>query len=564
MEFILVIAIIVIIGFISSFVFKRIDLTSEKRHTLAGTTKNFLSDLENVVYVKVYLESDHLPSGLKKLQRSVKEMLDEFRVYAGDNIEYSFINPTESTDPTTRNEIVKQLRDNGMVPFSLQERDSEGGQSSRAVYPGAWITYIAHGQEYQQIVNFFKDNIRTSMEQKITSSIEDLEYEFVTAMTTITKENVDRIAFIEGHGELNENEVIDITRALEQFYIVERVKIDKKLNSLRPYKAIIIANPTEIIDPFDKYIIDQFIMAGGRSLWVLDPVGANMNDLSFQASAMAGIKKLSTDEMLFGYGARINSDIVQDQVSSLIPLNTSTDTLSPPVWKLFPFSYLPLAKPDVDHPLVRNLNSVKMEFASTIDTVGENPNVKKTILLESSDLTKVVRLPILVSIEMAIQRFGPEQSNKPNSALAVLLEGEFTSNYVNRLTDAFLKNDSVEIKFLEKSEPTKMIVVSDGDAIKNGTGMQDGVIRTLPLGYDRYTQMTFGNKEFFLNCINYLCDDSGMMNVRSREINIRRLHFDKINKDRLKWQMINMLVPIGLIAGFGFLIYYLRKKKYAQ
>ncbi|MFC2097600.1 gliding motility-associated ABC transporter substrate-binding protein GldG [Bacteroidota bacterium] len=562
-EFALVFAIIVIIWTISSFVSTRVDLTSEKRYTLAKTTKDYLKGLENIVYVKVYLESDHLPAGLNKLQRSVKELLDEFRVHSKEMIEYSFINPTESPDQTTTNEIVKQLMEYGIEPFDLNEKDDEGGQSVRRVFPGALLTYRAHGQEYQQVVNFYKEKLGYSVEQTLNLSIESLEYEFITAIRKISKEAVDKIAFIEGNGELGEMYVDNITRALEEFYLVDRIAIDGQLNSLRPYKAIIIANPVEVYNDFDKYIIDQYIMKGGRVLWLVDAVDADMDDLAAVNSAMAKRKISGLSDMLYSYGVRINGDLILDQRSTYVPLNVSTDSLENE-WKAFPWAYIPIIETDQNNPITKNISDIRLIFASTMDTVQQNPNIKKTVLLRTSELTRNMRLPNPISIEKAIERFGKDRSNKPFSPVSILMEGIFTSHFKNRLTEAFLNNDSVNIENYEESEITKMIIVSDGNVIENGTRTEGGRIQILPLGFDKYTRAIYGNKNFLLNCVNYLCDDSGLINVRSRELQIRRLDFDKVTNDKVKWQLINLIVPLGLVALFGFFVFYFRKKRYAN
>lgn len=562
-EFILVLGIVIIVGFISSFVFTRVDLTSEKRHTLSNTTKEFLRELENVVYVKVYLESDHLPVGIKRLQRSVKEMLDEFRVYGKDKIEYSFINPTGSSDKATRDEIVKQLKENGMLSFNLRERDKEGGESIREVFPGALLTYRAHGQEYQYVINFYKEQMGVSQEQMINGSIEGLEYELITSLRTITKESVPRIAIIEGHGEWDTNRLFDITTALQNFYVVERISIDGKLDALRPYKAIIIANPVTPYNQFDKYIIDQYIMKGGKVLWAVDAVNFNMDNLVDTVSAMATIKPAAIGDMFFTYGARVNSDLIQDKQCTVLPRDISNDPNNSQI-KFLPWYYFPVVAPFGDHPVVNNLNYIRMEFASSIDTL-EVPDVTKTILLRTSDRTKLVKPPIPIHLSNGVIPDDNSQFDKKYKAVAVLLEGKFNSHYRNRLTEDFVSNDSIKIDFYEKSEPTKMIIVSDGEVLSNLVKRDNrGLIQRLPAGYDLYTKRIFGNREFIMNCMNYLCDDSGLMDVRSREIKIRILNFDKISESRTKWQLINILVPVIIVALFGFFVFYFRKRKFAR
>ena len=554
---------VILIGFISSFVFTRVDLTSEKRHTLSKNTKDYLKELDNVVYLRVFLESDHLPAGIKRLQRSIKEILDEFRVYAKNNIEYSFINPTESTDEATKLEIVKQLKENGMTSFQLTERDKEGGESVREVFPGVWITYRAHGQEYQQIVNFYKEQLGVSPEQVVNNAIEGLEYELITAIQTLTKDQVPRIAIIEGHGEWDANELFDVTSALEDFYLIDRITINSQLEVLRPYKAIIIADPKLPYNQFDKYIIDQYIMKGGRVFWAVDAVQFDMNSLVDTVSAMATSKPSAIGDMFFTYGARINSDLIQDKLLCTTLPRDISDNATTNI-KLFPWYYFSLATPYGDHSIVKNLNYVRMEFASSIDTLGI-PDVKKTILLRTSEQTKLVKPPIPIHLSNGVVPVEDSQFDKKNKAVAVLLEGKFNSHFANRISNDFLNNDTVKVDYYEKSEPTRMIVVSDGDVVNNIVRRDgQGLIQRFPAGYDRFTRYTFGNKEFFLNCMNYLCDDSGIMDVRSREIKIRILDYNKIMKKRTKWQLINILVPILIVAIFGFFVFYFRRKRFAR
>jgi len=558
-----VVGIVVALNVLSGFFFTRFDLTSEKRYTLSETSKDLLENLDDVIYLKVYLDGE-LPAGFRRLRDRTREMLDEFRAYSNNNIEYEFINPSNQPDEKSRNDLYRQLAKQGLMPTNIQIK-AEDGVEQKLIFPGAIMTY--RGQE--TAMQLLKSQMGAAPEQMLNSSTEDLEYEITNAIRKMTSLRAESIGFIEGHGELTERQVADMAKSLAEYYRLERVTINGKLNSLvsraegdsgavifPKYKAIIIAKPDTMFSEEDKFMIDQYIMYGGRVLWLAEPVFCNMDSLRYAPSTLAIPTSVNLEDMLFKYGVRVNTDLLQDARCAAIP-GPSGYVGNQLQWALQPWVFFPIVIPRSEHPIVRNLNGIKLEFTSSLDTVGKS-NIKKTVLLSTSDKTRALRTPTQVSLDVMVEEPKPEQFNKKYLPVAVLLEGKFESVFKNRLTSAI--KESRDIKFKEEGRSTKMIVVSDGDIMRNHIN-PDGTY--LPCGFDQYTSQQFGNKTFLLNAINYLCDDMSLTSIRSRSLEIRLLDRKKAESERTKWQIINVVIPIGLVLLFGFINAYFRKKRYA-
>lgn len=548
---ILLLLILAGVNIISSFVFTRFDLTSEKRFTLSPVTKNLVANLKDVVYVKIYLDGD-FPPAFKRLQSATREMLDELRAYSNGNIEYEFINPSENPDQQERNKLYQQLVSRGIQPTNLQAQNKEE-TSQQIIFPGAIVTY--QGQELPLML--LQDQIGSSPEQMLNNSVQGLEYGFGNIIRKLTNKIPFQIAFIEGHGEAGAEQVADITRELQSFYIVERIRIEEKLDRLKGIRAIIIAGPDSAFSEKDKFIIDQFVMKGGKVLWLIDGTKVSMDSLQSNDETIAIANEIKLDDMLFRFGARINYDLILDLQAAPIPVVTGY-VGNRPQQTLLPWYYFPLSNPESNHPVVNNLNAVKFDFVSSIDAVGSG-SVKKTPLLTSSKYARVFTTPARVNL--AIMREEPvlSQYNAPGKVFAMLLEGKFDSNFKNRIPPQIASNP--EIGFKERSVENRMIVVGDGDVIKNGVRKSTGGI--IPLGMDRYTGQVYGNKNFILNCIDYLCDDSGLMAVRSKELKLRLLDKTRLDASLLQWQVINTAGPVLLIVLFGIFKFYRRRKKYA-
>ncbi|MBI5218837.1 MAG: gliding motility-associated ABC transporter substrate-binding protein GldG [Bacteroidia bacterium] len=555
---VLIFAIIVLANIFSSFVFHRFDLTVEKRYTLTPATVKILKELNDVAYVKVYLEGD-LNVGFKRLRNATKELLDEFRVYAKDNVQYEFINPSESPDKKTRTEIFQQLYKKGLIPTNLEDKDGEGAVTQKIIFPGALISF---GNE-EVPVNLLKNNPAFTPEQNLNNSAQDLEYEFIDALKKVKTVEKKTVAFIEGHGELNRHETEDAAIALSDYFSMKRIRINGKLKALDGIDAIIIAKPDSIFSEADRYIIDQFIMKGGKALWLIDFIKAEMDSLVNSSNTMAMINDLGIHDQLFKYGVRMNPDLIHDVQCAQIPVNTAIAGTAPK-WKPAPWLYFPVIISHSKHPVTKSLDIIKLEFPCSLDTVGDDGNIKKTILLTTSKNSKSFTAPARVSMDILRKKPDVSQFSSKYLPVAVLLEGAFTSVYKNRnLPKEFF--ESKEIGFLSSGKPAKMIIVSDGDIIRNLVKKVGDKIYASPLGTDKWFSKIFyaGNKEFIVNAMNYLLDDKGTMVIRSRELELRLLDRERIAESRFFWQFINTVIPVAIIILFGIWLNWSRKKKYA-
>jgi ABC-2 type transport system permease protein len=539
-----------------SLKFIRIDLTSEGRYTLSDFTVSLLESLDDKVYVKVYLEGEGLPVTLKRYKREIKEELDEFKAFAGDNIVYEFIDPAESKDKEVRFAFYKSLTEKGLLPIETTEISDDGKTSQKMVFPGAGISY--KGKE--TIVNLLKTTggLAPESEENVNNSIQSLEYELTNAIQKLSKKSKPEIAFINGHGELNEYEVMDISTALSEYYTVKTGKIGGQAGILDGFKAVIIANPQEPFSEEDKFVIDQYIMKGGNLLCLIDGVRTDIDSLFITGSTMALAQDLNLNDLLFEYGVRINNNLLQDLFSSPIGLSTKASDGSTKI-NHYPWYFFPVLVSENNHVISKYLNYVRTEFTSTLDTVGLDPDVKKTILLRSSQDTRLEPIPAKISLDM-INLLPPDNQMKSGKKnIAVLLEGKFTSVFKNRPVEKYFPELSgADIR--TKSKPAKIIVISDGDIIRNEV-TSDG--RPYPIGFDRFTRQTFtGNGELILNAVNYLCDDEGLMTIRSREIKMRLLNRELIAEHKLLIKSLNVVLPLIPILLLGFLVSFVRKRKY--
>jgi gliding-associated putative ABC transporter substrate-binding component GldG len=561
----LLLVLVVLVNLVGYFAYHRFDLTQEKRFMVSKGTKTYLQELKDIVYIKVYLGDKNLPAGFMRLQKATRELLDEFKLYGKKNIEFEFVNPSESPDQKTRREVYDALAKDGLQYYNVQSQKTDGTQTQQVVFPGAVMTYRQHGQEYERVVNFFQGGLtRTFDDASINRSIETLEYEFITGIRTVSRENTPTVGFIEGHGELDQYQVARFARAIGDFYVVKRIRIDEKINALDGCQAIVIADPVTKYSEKDKFIIDQFIMRGGKVLWLVDAVKVDLAPLASQNETMGEINSaVNLGDMIYSYGARINSSLVQDLQCALMPVNVAPEGSEAPKWQMAPFPFFPLVVGRQDNPISRNINPVKFDFVSPIDTVGEDPKVRKTVLLTSSVQSRIIRSPIRVSTDIFAEKPDPSKYSLQHLPVAVMMEGEFTSHYKNRLMPEFVNNNVFKV-FDQCAAPTKMIVVADGDCARNLVKVQDGKYLTQPLGWDQATQTTFGNREFLLNCVNYLLDDSGVMALRNREVKVRMLDRIKLAKEGGFWKVFNVGLPVLIIIGLGLIYMWVRKRKYSK
>ena len=561
-RFIFLLIIVVLINLIGSLRFFRIDLTAEKRFSLSDVTTDLLNSFDEQVYVKVYLEGD-FPAGFQRLQREVKQMLDEFRAYNA-GIQYEFIDPAGAGDDKVNQEVFEQLQFQGLKYYELLENTS-GGQSVQRVFPGAILTL----GEREVPVNLLLDQLGASPEQQINASVQNLEYSLANAIRSLVRTDKPSIAFLQGHGELTPEHILDFARSLSLNYNIDRFNLRKfksdstgealsildQQRRLNRFDAVIVAKPKTPFTDLDKFLLDQYLMVGGKLIWMIDAVQADMDSLSERPQFMSFpiYDRLNIDDMLFRYGARINTNLVTDRIAAGV-----SDTR-----RTYPWIYFPMIMPQVRHPIAKDVNAVKLEFPSSVDTII-SPGVKKTFLMRTSPYSRMIATPHIVKLQK-LYELPPEQYfNQQNIPVAVLLEGEFQSAFTNRVTPR--EQSGEPIKLVERSKPTQQIVIADGDIIRNQLNLLNPDMpkgTPLPLGFDQFTGAQYGNKDFMLNAVDYLLDDSGLIAIRSRELKIRLLDAARIKNNKIIWQLVNTALPILLVIVFGLLYTLVRKRRYA-
>jgi len=545
------IAILIVINLAGTLGFFRLDLTQEKRYTLSDNTIDLLRKVDDIVYFRIYLDGE-LPASYTKLRNSIRETLDEFRAYNKANIQYEFIDPTEGKDKKTLNDYYNELVEKGLQPAVDRQQNSSSSEQ-RIIWPCALVSYKTR----ETPVNFIQSGQQTDKEVLINESLESLEFNLIDAVRRLFVRQKPNIAFIEGHGESSAMMTEDITRSLTDYYNVQRIKINQQLKSLDKFKTIIIAGPDSVFDEKDKFIIDQFIMDGGRVLWLVDGTATNMDSLQSSSETVAIANEINLEDMLFKYGVRINNNLLLDLNSCPIPVKTG-QIGDQPQFEYFNWYYFPSVSNTDGHPIVKNLNAIRFEFVSGIDTVGTG-GVKKTVLLTTSEYSRIVNTPAVISLRMLTETPGKEFFNKPKIPVAVLLEGNFNSVFTNRIPPEIAEDK--EIGFDETGKPSKMIVISDGDIINNQFVYRNGQYFTYPLGYDRFTGINYGNKDFLLNCMNYLTDESNLLDIRSRELKIRLLDKTMIASNQAYIQWSNVLGPVLIIVAIGLILMIFRKIK---
>ncbi len=548
--------VIILSAWLLSSFFYRIDLTSEKRYTLSKFSKKSLRDLKDIVHIKVYLDGD-LNIPFRKMQQSLKETLDEFRVYAGDNLEYEFINPFAGKDVKLKEDMVNELYKKGLKPNNILDTDKEGGTSEKLVFPGA----LVHFRGTEVPVNLLRNKQGTPAEENINNSIQAFEFELIRVISSLSADSTDKIAFIEGHGEFDEYQVGDITRELGWYFQVDRGSISGKPGVLDQYKAVVIAGPALPFDEKDKFVLDQYIMHGGKVLWFIDMVNASLDSISEGRPMVALIRTLNIEDLLFRYGVRINPALIQDVQCDKIPVNVALAGNAPNFLPT-PWLYSPLLASPYSHPVTRNLNMIRTEFTGYIDTLAARKDIRKTVLLQSSDFSRQVTAPVMISLEEV--RLVPRESQFTDRHLpiAVLLEGSFESAFRNRMISSLFPDTAV--KFRDTGSPANMLVVADADIIRNDVRPTPQGVYIAPLGFDRYTQQTFGNREFIVNAIQYMTGHGDLISLRSRELTLRLLDKAKIKNDLARWKLINTMGPPLIIILAGILYAWIRKRRFGK
>ncbi len=550
-----VLAIVILINLLVSSLVIRWDLTSEKRYTLADITKEFLSNMDDPVFARVYLSGD-FNVGLERLSQSVREKLDEFDVYAGSNLDYQFFDPSDKDEMTKR--AMEMLDAFDLDPVPVYESKEDGSRKRSLVYP---YLIFQHGEE-QIVVNFLENMPGQAGKENLNASIEGLEYKFTDALRRLEVDAKQKIAFLEGHGELEELDVIDVTDALSKYYQVDRGNPGNNPQMLEPYDALIIARPVEPFSESEKYAIDQYIMNGGSVLWLIDAIKVSADSLRTGMQTVGLPLDVNLSDQLFRYGFRVNPELVQDIQCGVVPVNVAPPGASSR-FVAMPWIYNPLLNTNQQHPVTRNVTLVEGEFTSSVDTVGDDININMVPLLRTGSHSRSMQTPVFVSLAQVDEQ--PRRGNFPQSHIPVAYaaEGEFPSVFLHRAVPPDINYP--EEKRRLKSVPTRMIVVGDGDIIKNEVRQRNtGNPRIMPLGFDEAKNQTYGNKQFILNAVNYLTDDEGWMVLRTRNFRLRLLDRDKIANEADFWKMINVGIPLLLVLIAGIIVPLVRKKRFGK
>jgi ABC-2 type transport system permease protein len=544
---------IVSLGIISSIAFTRFDFTTEKRFTISKISRGILDSLPKEVKVTVYLQGDNFPAGFKRLQGATRDMLNDLQAYSHGKLQFDFADPLKGLSNDQQQQTIQDLVSRGVEPTNLSIK-TDNGLTQKLIIPFAMVA--VNGKEIP--VKLLLTRIGLSDAEQLNNSIQNLEYAFSSAIKKVTSGGKPRIGFTEGHNELTDVQLNDAMKSLSDGFETDRVDLRTiPFSLLGKIKLLVIPKPDKPFTELEKFKLDQFVMRGGRVLWTIDQVSAELDSLRGHGGEQLSFsKQLNLDDQLFVYGVRINYDLIADMNCAQIPVATGNVGGQAQIQNV-PWLFYPVLVPLSKHPVVKNLDGIRTEFISTIDTIGSK-GTKKTILLTSSPYNKKFNTPYMLSLQALEQEPDPKTFQNPPKTVGVLLEGKFKSDFMNRPLPEGLKE---KIESLPESKSTKMIVISDGDVFKNQVG-NDG--SPFPLGYDHYTQQSYGNKNLLLNIADYLTDDSGLIVLRTKEIQIRLLDRPRIRGEKLYWQVINNVIPLAFVLIFAIFQHYIRKRKYAH
>ncbi|OSZ79396.1 gliding motility-associated ABC transporter substrate-binding protein GldG [Chitinophagaceae bacterium IBVUCB1] len=553
----MLVAILIGINILAARFHTGIDLTKEKRFTLSQPTKNMLSSMKDVAVFTVYLKGN-FPAGYQRLAEATREKLESFRSVAGKKIIYRFVNPFEGKSEEEKVLISKELAEKGIYGVNLKIADESEGYSEKWVFPYVLVQY----KNSETSVNLYDEVQWMNTWENLIKSENQLEYKLASAINRLDQPAKPEIAYIVGHGESLGIQTYDLLQSLGVQYKVDTFDLTTNYYIPKSYKAIIINRPTTPIDDREKFKIDQYVMEGGKVLWAIDQLYTPMDSLNKSQQFMTLDYGLELDDMLFKYGVRVNLDVIEDLQCLQLPIIVGAQSGKPQM-QLRPWMFYPIFAPAGQHPIVKNLSGIFGRFASSIDTVA-NPEVKKTILLQSSKYSRVEAFPVRVSLSVLNYPLPPDMFTKPYQSSAVLLEGKFRSAFENRLAPGFIKllEDSLKRKFRTVSDTaTSMIVVSDGEMFENDFSQSQGIME---MGYWKFTQTRFENKEFLLNCIEYLTDNTGLLEARVKDLKLRMLDRKRVKDEKAKWRVINIGVPIALILVFASAYMFFRKRRYEK
>lgn len=542
------------LNLIGQHFYTRIDFTKERRFTLTDKSMSILQKADLPITVRVYLDGD-LPAAFKRLRNATKDLLADYKAYAGVDFKVIFVDPLSGLQVGEQQDtVINRLYEAGIEPTTLNIKNDQGF-AQKIIFPMAMVEGNGNGMPVKLLQNM---DASGNYEENINNSIQNLEYVFTSAIQKVLTGVYPRIGFTEGNGELSDLQVEDAINSLSESYEVGRVNLDLiDQQGLDKLKLLIIAKPQKEFTEAQKFKINYFVMRGGNVVWCIDQVGAELDSMGTSGRAheqLAHNRKLNLDDMLFMYGARVNYNLVADANCAEIPLAMGGDGQI----QLAPWVYYPLLMPDTSSNLVRNIDGIKAEFVSTVDTIGVK-GISKKIILHTSAFNKVFNTPKLLSLQMVAEQPDPKEYASVPQATAVLLEGIFPSVFLNRAVPSGIDG---QYPLSAVSKAAKMIVIGDGDVFKNQLSTKDNSV--FPLGFDRYTQRNYGNKALLLNIADYMTNDDNLISLRNKEVRIRLLDKALIRTEKVKWQLINVLAPLALLISFAIFQHYYRKRKYAR
>nr|WP_315175801.1 gliding motility-associated ABC transporter substrate-binding protein GldG [uncultured Flavobacterium sp.] len=547
-----ILSFVLFLNVLSNGFFHRFDLTKDQRYTLSNTSLSIIKQVKNPLSVKVYMQGD-LPAEFKRLQQETRQLLEEFQGY-NSNIVFEFVDPLENEDESMDN--IKELYRKGLTPINITV-DDKGKQSQAMVFP--WAIAVYNNKEVN--IPLLKNRMGASTTQKVIGSVQHLEYSIADALNKITQEKQKKVAIIKGNGEPHEAYIAKFLLQVRESYHIGPFTLDSvaknpigSLDALEKYDLAVIAKPTETFTDGEKQVLDQYIINGGKTLWLVDQVAVEMDSLYNSSGAtLAYPRNLNLNDMFFKYGFRINPDLVKDEQGSPIKL-ASGEQGSATQFQEFNWKFAPQVHPTSLHPIVKNLGGIKFDFANGIDTLKNG--IKKTILLQSSQYSKKIGTPVEINLNSVTEETTPaDYVNKGNIPLSVLLEGSFHSMFENRVLPFDQKT------FEAKGKENKMIVISDGDLIRN---QLDKNFQPVELGYDQRSGNLYDNKDFLINCVNYLLDDNGLINIRSKDLDLPLLDKEKVYENYTRTQFLTIGLPILILVLFGLVFTFLRKRKYSR
>src|SRR5688572_19148225 len=539
---------ILLINLLVGLKFYRIDLTEEKRYSVKPETRAILENLEDEIHVEIFLEGK-LNASFQRFQKAIFETLEEFRIYSKNKITYSVSDPALAKSESARNEFMADLARRGIQPTNIIDT-RDGQREEKIVFPGVIVSY----EGVEKGIMLLKGNKAGTPEQEINQSIEGIEYEIISTIFSLINEDRKQIGFVSGHGELDSLQSFSLRSELSEVYDVFDTKLSSQ-NDLNRFDVLIVAKPTESFSEPDKYLLDQYLMQGGKILFLIDKVDASM-DSAARDDYFAGPNDLNLDDQFFKYGVRINPDLVQDRRSGMYPVITG-QVGGRPRMQLMEWPFFPLIGEFANHPITRNLDAVLSRFSNSIDTV-KAIGVKKTPLLMTSPYSRKISTPVHINVNELRKNLRDTDYTTAHIPVGILLEGTFTSLYKNRFPPEGLDS----FKIIGDSKPTKIVVIADGDIARNDVNPR--TYEPQPLGFDPMTNTTFANRDLLLNTLAYLANEDGLIQARNKEIKIRPLDKVRLKGERLKWQVINLAVPLVFLIAYGIIRAYARKKRFAK